>query len=169
MYCISIILYDHFASSNCIVMDRKCQSESIWTAHVFDIMLIDITSSPVTVKYIVFFAREHCEEESRVYYKTLLLAEFYIEPLPGYPITKRKQWAFYQIRKIAGCASCTYRDACQDRSRHSRRMRNPQFYVSGKRPKQDVHGLLLLPWIRLWTHDPEIVYIRRINAPVTTP
>ena len=39
-------------------------------------MFIDITLSPVTVKYIVFFAREHCEGESRVYYKTLLLAEF---------------------------------------------------------------------------------------------
>ena len=81
-------------------------------------------------------------------------------------------WAFYRIRKIAGCActenagnifpaidfkgdrslaipACitvhvwrTCRDACRiadlqwlgERSRHSQRMRNPQFYVSGKRP-----------------------------------
>ena len=43
---------------------------------------------------------------------------------------------------ITARASRTCRDACRDRqpvmagkrSRHSRRMRNPQFYVSGKRP-----------------------------------
>ena len=58
-------------------------------------------------------------------------------------------WASYQIRKIAGCACAGNAGnvfpgipgACATRNftylvfpRHSRRMRNPQFYVSGKRP-----------------------------------
>ena len=52
-----------------------------------------------------------------------------------------KTWASYQIRKIEVCAwagnagniflSCWWRGK---RSRHSRRMRNPQCCVSGKRP-----------------------------------
>ena len=71
-------------------------------------------------------------------------------------------WVSYQIRKIAGCACvgnsgkvspatdwlaiptcitapawCTCRNVCRwrgKRSRYSRRMRNPQFYISDKRP-----------------------------------
>ena len=36
------------------------------------------------------------------------------------------------------------------RSRHSRRMRNPQFYVSGKRPIRYAHGLLCLVYVWLY-------------------
>ena len=37
------------------------------------------------------------------------------------------------------------------RSRHSRRMRNPQFYVSGKRPMEDQAKVVVDFWMRIWT------------------
>ena len=51
-------------------------------------------------------------------------------------------WASWQIRKISGCTCAgnagkvffLWRRWRGKRSRHSRRMRNPQFYVSGKSP-----------------------------------
>ena len=86
----------------------------------------------------------------------------------------RPQWASYQIRKVASCAcagnawnaslpprvrdldiSCmTHVQWCKSGSltsgflcrwRHSRRMRNPQLYVYGKRPMK-VEGSTQSPW-----------------------
>ena len=70
---------------------------------------------------------------------------------------RHRRWAIPTC--ITARASRTCRDACRDRqlsvsfeiggggkrSRHSRRMRNLQFYVSGKRPMMAKHK-----WIYLW-------------------
>ena len=83
-------------------------------------------------------------------------------------------WASYQIRKIVGCACAgnagnvfPRRRAVMHvgiahlrwrgkRSRHSRRMRDPQFYVSGKRP------MMYVPisfWVVLLTGTGAIIWL----------
>ena len=70
-------------------------------------------------------------------------------------------WALYHIRKIAGCACAGNVFPVMHvgianplwwgkRSRHSRRMRNPQFYVSGKRPRNDIDDFLYGCHTNLW-------------------
>ena len=112
----------------------------------------------------VIEAQTRCPPFCRLHFQTYFVndsgTKFHSNILRLVQLTMRQHWlglwASYQIHKIAGCAcagntgnvfpaTAGYRSRHASRhvrhtrwpgkrSRHSRRTRNPQFYLSGKRP-----------------------------------